>query len=345
MVRKKTEAKTPRPSQSHHPAAPLLSAVEPVEIQPEPTNQGSGNHLFVWLLVILAVGFLFKDKLGCKPFNVSIPVQMVKEVHVDSIKGGPYNITSICSIGKDRVAFSDEVHNKVVVLGLNGVFESAFGKKSTARGEIHHVSGICSDGDGNIYVLDTETADVFGFNVNGKKFLQVDSNVTGYFYGPRGLCYAKGNFAIADTGSCRIVTMDPSGKTVKKWGQRGKGPTQLISPTAVLVDAQGRYITLDCENKRIKIQDEKGSNIKIIVFKDLPIAMALDGANHLFVSFSNGQFIKEYTADSGRYMGDLVVKNPVKDGSYKNVSSLCVVDGNKIVAADSNGFRVYQLAQ
>jgi hypothetical protein len=272
-----------------------------------------------------------------------LPVNLVKEIPFNTLKGGPYNIRCICSLGKDRVAITDEIHTKVLVLGLDGELQKVFGEKGKARNLLHHIIGICSDPDENIYVLDHELADIFGFHSNGKLFLQVDSRVTGYYYGPCGVCYSNGNFAIADTGSCRFVIVDPSGKSIYKSQSRGNSRDQFNSPNAVVADSKGRYFISDYGNNRIKIQGENGTVQKIIQLQDKPVAIALDESNHLFVAFANTRFVQEYGTDSGKYIGELKVGNSSADGAYRYVTSLCVVDRNKLVTADSNTLRVYQL--
>jgi hypothetical protein len=320
--------------------------VETAPVQPAAASSGSGLTLIVWLIAILVVGGLFfKDKIGCTPAKKTVPVSLLSELSASSLRGGPFNFTSISALGNDRVAVADENHTKVLVLGLNGDLKKVFGEKGKERNQLHHIIGICSDPDENIYVVDHELADVFGFHPNGKPFLQVDSRTIGYYYGPRGVCYLKGNFAIADTGSARIVIVDPSGKAIYKSQSRGSKPDQFVTPNAVLADAKGRLFISDFDNKRITIQDENGKVEKLIQLQDKPVAIALDESNHLFVSFANAIFIQEYRADSGSYLGDLTVTNPSTNGSYRNVSSLCVVDGNKLVATDYNNLWVYQLTK
>jgi hypothetical protein len=344
MARKKSTSKTSQPRQGSQRNVSPLPVVETAPIQSAVASSNSGLTLIVWLVAILVVGgVFFKDKISCTPAKKYVPVSLLSELSASSLRGGPFNFTSICALGKDRVAIADENHTKVLVLGLNGDLKKVFGEKGKERNQLHHIIGICSDPDENIYVLDHELADIFGFHSNGKLFLQVDSRVTGYYYGPRGVCYIKGNFAIADTGSARVVIVDPSGKAIYKSQSRGSKSDQFVTPNAVLVDAKGRCFISDSDNKRIKIQDEKGNVQKIIQLQDRPVAIALDESNHLFVSFANALFVQEYRADSGSYIGDLTVTNPSKNGSYRNVSALCVVDGNKLVAADSNNMWVYQL--
>jgi len=343
MVSKKKTSKSPRRTPVRRANQSVVPVLEPMPIQETPAPSGSNMTVFAWVLAILVVGgFFLKDKTGCKPALKAFPVKFVNKVEVSELKGGPYSASFLCAAGKDRVAVSDEAHTRVLVVGLDGKLLNAFGHAGKERSELHHVTGISSDSDGNLYVLDHETADIFGFHQDGKKFMQVDSRLTGYYYGPRGLCYMKGDFAIADTGSCRIVVVDSTGKTVLKWGERGNKPDQLSAPNAVWVDAKGRFIVSDGDNKRVKIFDAKGKLLNTIEVPEKPAAIASDGKNHLFVSFGNELFVKVYSLDSGRYEGDLSVTNLAKDDNYRNISAMCVVDGDKLVTSDVNTLRVYQ---
>lgn len=314
-----------------------------VETQTPPQSSGSGMTLLIWLLAVLVVAaFLVKGHGGCRPAEKDFAVNFVREIAPQDWKGAPYSVTTLADLGKDRFAFTDESHTQVVVAELDGKWEGTVGRKGTAREDFRHVTGLCSDSEGNLYVLDHDTADVYGFNRAGRLFLHVDSRPTGFFYGPRGLAYLKGNFGIADTGSCRVVLMDPAGKTVQKWGTRGEALEQFRSPNGIAVDAAGRILVTDFDTKRLKIQDAQGKNLKVVNLPERPITVNTDGTR-AFVAFGGAHAVQVYGTETGKYLGDLKPQTPPQDGGYRNVNALCVVDGKKLVTSDGNKIWVYQI--
>jgi DNA-binding beta-propeller fold protein YncE len=308
-------------------------------------TSGSGLNKWVWVIaIVLVFGFLMKDKLGFVSGNRSLPVHLVKEYRGNDLKGGPYHLTKMCSVLKDLVAMVDDNQTKILVMGLDGDVKTVFGKKGTNRSELTHISGICSDPDGNLYVLDHENSNVYGYHMDGHSFLRVDSSPTGYFYGPQSVAYAKGNFAIADTGSCRLVVINPAGKTVTQWSGRGEKPEQFCSPDGVAMDVAGHYVVSDADNKRIKVIDEKGAILKIIKLDERANAICCDGKNHVFVALTNSRFIQVFNTKTGNSLGYLKVENPTPD-YYLNVVALSVVNDDKLVACDNSNIWVYQLSK
>jgi hypothetical protein len=343
MARKSTGSKVVRRKKSNLPEINTVVEMGSSVSTPPPAKYMGLTWLVGLIAIFLIGGFLLRDKVGCQMAQRNLTVDLVKEIPMDALDGESYQITAICALGDDRVAFTDAQKTKIGILGLDGSVKAVFGKRGRSKGDLRHLSGISSDGDGNLFVLDHETADIFGFRSDGSKFIQVDSSGTGYFYGPRGLCYLKGNFAVADTGSCRVVIMDPVGQTVVKWGKRGTKQDEFGAPNGVAALSKGGLVVSDYENKRLSIWDEKGGFKTMVNLSERPVAIAVDAKDRVFVALDNNTFVRVYRTDNGRYLGELKTSNTQLDASYRNVSALCVVGGDKLVAANTNRMWVYKL--
>jgi catechol 2,3-dioxygenase-like lactoylglutathione lyase family enzyme len=341
-------AKKPTPKKSSRRVSRVkrepLPTLDAPSTQTECCSSSCHHTLWIWALAIVVVlGLVFKSKLSCGFGQNPIKVKALGMVATETLEGGPYSASYLCGLGKGLYAVSDEGRAKILVMDLGGKLQNVFGAKGTKRSQLQHNVGMTTDKEGNVFVLDHELADVFGFKQDGTKFLQVDSRATGFFYGPRGVAYLNGNFAIADTGSCRIVVMDPAGQTVAKWGDRGSKPDQLVSPNAIVVNADGNLVVSDQDNKRLKVYDPKGKVLKVKNLDRKPASIATDAKNRLFVSYGDEAFVDVFDAKSLRSLGKLVVENPDQEPEYRKITALSVLDGDKLIAGGNTRIWVYQL--
>jgi len=233
--------------------------------------------------------------------------------------------------GADWISISDQGNKRVLIFDRQGKFLREITEKQAGKPEFKEISRMTSDPSGNIYVIDTWNGLIRGFDRMGRSVVSVDLNNKG-FYGPRGVAWDNGNFAVADTGSHRLVRVSGNGSVLNAWGQRGSGKAQFDNPSAVVVDAQENFYVVDSDNNRVECLDPKGGYLREYKIQEVPYSVALDEKQGLvYVSSLNGKFIKVFKRD-GHYIGDLKDVSH-KDQGIENIVAMRVLENGDVIAA------------
>ena len=185
-----------------------------------------------------------------------------------------------------------------------------FGTEGVDDGEFRSPTGIALDGEGNVYVADTDNHCIQKFDNNGV-FLarwggEADSE-EGAFYYPRGLATATtGEVYVADSGNNRVQKFDPDGNLLAAWGQfgfawRGAEAGKFDVPWGVATDQQGNLYVSDTSNARIqKFQSDGAPMMKW--GKDgsfdgaffYPRGLAVDFAGHIYIADEGNHRVQKF---------------------------------------------------
>jgi len=135
--------------------------------------------------------------------------------------------------------------------------------------------GATIDGEGNLWVTDSQTQDgkgsqVFKFSPEGKVLMTlgkagVASAAPGLFDEPTDVLVAPNRDIFVTeghsggtVGNDRVSRFSKDGKFIKSWGKKGSGPDELDSPHTIAMDSRGRLFVGDRGNNRIQIFDQEG---------------------------------------------------------------------------------------
>ena len=185
-----------------------------------------------------------------------------------------------------------------------------FGTEGVDDGEFRSPTGIALDGEGNVYVADTDNHCIQKFDNNGV-FLarwggEADSE-EGAFYYPRGLATAlTGEVYVADSGNNRIQKFDPDGNLLAAWGQfgfawRGAEAGKFDVPWGVATDQQGNLYVSDTSNARIQKFQSDGTPL-MKWGKDgsfdgaffYPRGLAVDFAGHIYIADEGNHRVQKF---------------------------------------------------
>ncbi len=116
-------------------------------------------------------------------------------------------------------------------------------------------NGVAVDGDGNIYVADTNYNRIRKFSSGG--FFQAQwgslGSGEGEFDYPHGVAVdGYGNIYVADTNNHRIQKFSAGGVFQAQWGSEGSGEGEFAYPLGVAVDGYGNSYVVDTNNYRIQ---------------------------------------------------------------------------------------------
>jgi sugar lactone lactonase YvrE len=176
-----------------------------------------------------------------------------------NIKWG--EIPGVAVDAKDNVwVFSRETPN-LQVYTSDGTFLKTWPGLEHKRA--HHVK---VDSEGNIWLSDVGLHVVRKFTPDGKLLLTLGTpNVPGedatHMNQPTDMAISpRGDVFVSDGyGNNRVLHFDKSGRLLKAWGKKGRGPGEFNLPHAITLDAKGRLYVADRSNARIQVFDQSGT--------------------------------------------------------------------------------------
>lgn len=161
---------------------------------------------------------------------------------------------------RDDVVYATDEY-QVFEFSTAGKLIRQFGMPGRAPGKFERPNGIDLSPDGKtLYVADSNNNRVQALNLDGKPLWTTGSRISDLtkesdnpFALPRGLTVLNdGTIVVVDTFAQALVTLDPQGKVLGSYGERGAEPGQFNFPNSV--DSLGKKLVVgDKENNRVVI--------------------------------------------------------------------------------------------
>ena len=130
------------------------------------------------------------------------------------------------------------------------------------------------DADGAVWATDPDAHVVYKFDADGKVALTLGTKGTAgdnasrtSFNRPNSVAFgANGDVFVSDGyNNSRIVQLTKAGAFVRIIaGKKGSAPGELSTPHGVAIDAQGRILVNDADNKRVSIFGKDGTFVKVV---------------------------------------------------------------------------------
>ena len=163
---------------------------------------------------------------------------------------------------QDGWAVADAENNAIRLVQQNSV------KTLPVSQKLDHPTGLASDGDGNLYISDTFSGNIYKYTSAGD-FSTVASNLTE----PTGLCWKDGVLYIAETGANRIVKLE-NGKVSTVAGSGNADLTNgsaaraaFDSPQGIAVADDGTIYVADTCNSAIR--QIKNGTVSTLYVRDI----------------------------------------------------------------------------
>jgi len=203
------------------------------------------------------------------------------------------------------VTFDKKGHLLVLTRGAQPFFE--FDEKGAfirafGDGLFTRAHGVRLDGDGNIWATDVGAHVVYKLDQQGHVLLTLGTKGEAGEWNeaagsrklnqPNDVALARnGDLFIVQghtpgpRGDARVLKFDKTGKFIKSWGGKGKGPGQFEVAHGIAIDAQGLLWVTDRENQRIQIFDGDGTFVREIKYAGLPCSLDI---GRQFIYMVNG---------------------------------------------------------
>lgn len=175
-----------------------------------------------------------------------------------------------------------------LVADINGEPLRTFGSRGKGKGQFENPTGIALDARGRVLVADAALRRIQVFSPKGKL---VDTYEDPAWVEPYGLAVdaASGKIFLSDRGAHHIFVLDPRGRPLAAWGERGSGPNQLDKPHGLTVHGGFLYVA-DTGNQRIVKSDLEGRFVAAVgcvgnevgAFEE-PVGVMVDSDHHLYV--------------------------------------------------------------
>jgi sugar lactone lactonase YvrE len=178
-----------------------------------------------------------------------------------------------------------------------GTFVRSFGDPMT------RAHGLRIDRDGNLWATDVGAHTVMKFNMKGELLLTIgvkgQAGAWDEAAGERKLnqpndiaIAANGDVFVVQghtpglaKGDARVLKFDKTGRFIRSWGGKGKGPGQFDVAHGIAIDAKGLLWVMDRENQRIQVFDPDGTFVREMKYAGLPCSVAI---GREFVYMVNG---------------------------------------------------------
>jgi sugar lactone lactonase YvrE len=210
------------------------------------------------------------------------------------------------------VAFDARGHLFVLARGGTSFFEfDPAGKYVRSFGEpMVRAHGLRIDREGNLWATDVGAHTVMKFSPKGDLLLTLgvlkQAGVWDEAAGERKLNQpndiaigANGDVFIVQghtpgltRGDARVLKFDRTGKFLKSWGGKGKGPGQFDVAHGIAIDAKGLLWVMDRENQRIQVFDSEGTFVREMKYAGLPCSVDIGREYVYMVNGFAGQVLR-----------------------------------------------------
>lgn len=223
----------------------------------------------------------------------------------------------------------------LIPLGVNAADEHIV--PSTYE-DVGITTGIASDSDGNMYVVDNMNSKIMVFSPAGALISSIgrSGGADGDFADIIHEIAIDNNDYLYISGECHVYKFSPTGAFISRWGECGAEEGNFGSARGIHYDAsQNRILVSDTSNHRVQVFTKKG--IFVDSFGsfgtgegqfDEPFGLTTDALGNIFVVDSNNHRVQKFDKDfnfidtfgaAGASNGDFLFPKDIKIASNGNL--------------------------
>lgn len=242
------------------------------------------KHLSRCIVSCIPFLFLFATSAAATATDAIVftPVVGFPQVPAEITLGG---CSAVAVDDRGEIYLFHRGKSPIIRFDASGKFVRAWGDDLISKPH-----GIRVDEDRNVWVTCTGHHVVLKYSPEGKLLLALGSadkpgsgldqfdRPTDIAFGPHGEVYVSDGY-----GNSRVMEFDRRGVFVKTWGKRGNGPGEFDLPHSIRIDAKGRVLVGDRENKRIQLFDGDGKLLDIWTGVS-PYGLEIDRDGTIFIA-------------------------------------------------------------
>lgn len=221
--------------------------------------------------------------------------------------------------------------------------------RSLGAGLFNHPHGLRIDAEDNLWTTDDGSHVVLKLDHDGRPLLVLGrrgsaAEADWLFNQPTDVAFGKdGAIYVSDGyGNSRVVKLDKTGRFLKAWGTHGTKPGEFDLPHSIAVDASGRVLVGDRENRRIQVFDADGGFLKEWTGIGYPYGLFVTSDQHVWMADGGYDRIVELDPQ-GKILGALGEPGHAP-GQFAWAHFLAVGPDKKLYVADVLNWRVQVFA-
>ncbi|HEX7193081.1 MAG TPA: 6-bladed beta-propeller [Thermoanaerobaculia bacterium] len=160
---------------------------------------------------------------------------------------------------KGMVAVVEGNHTSIRLFSYRGEYKGDVPLKGI--GEKPVIGAVAYDSDGNLYVGENRSAQIFVYTAEGRLKEQFGSRGRddGQFQSITGIAVdAEGTIYVSDAQALAVQLFDSQGNFIRGWGKHEMGGANFSLPSGIAVDSKHRVIVSDELRHQVKVFDDKG---------------------------------------------------------------------------------------
>ncbi|KAG9337774.1 hypothetical protein JZ751_028273 [Albula glossodonta] len=109
---------------------------------------------------------------------------------------------------------------------------------------------------------------------------------------------SSGAVAVTHDSDRRVAVFSPQGRRLHKFGQRGRGPSEILHPLGVAVAPSGHVVVADGGDSAVKVFTSRGRSV--VTVRDsfqMPWGVEVDGCGHILVTDAQAGTLSEVVVD------------------------------------------------
>ncbi len=233
-------------------------------------------------------------------------------------------------------------------------YAESFGSLGSENGQLKAPGDVAVDGQGNLWVLDTNNNRIEKFNSKGQYLAKFGSTGSGngQFKRPAAIAIAPNDdLLVADAGNTRIERFNPAGEYVSQFGSKGSANGQFggtilgTGPEGLAIDGAGSIWVADTVNGRIEKFNSKGEFLKAVGSKGTgsgqltqPMGIAFDAGGNLWTAEYGNNRLTVFNG-AGEYLGQ-VGSAGSGDGQFNHPDAIEIDSHGNVWVSDQDNSRV-----
>jgi DNA-binding beta-propeller fold protein YncE len=268
---------------------------------------------------------------------------------------GGFNAPTDVAVAPDgSIYVTDQRNWRIEKFSANGTFLLAWGNRGGGNYGFDYARGIAVDPtDGDVLVADTDNAKLKRYTSNGTHVWTAGGSdsaigrIKAYSLdvGPDGTIYFANEATPPD-----IVTLDPNGNLIRRWGTSGSGAGQFLFPRGIAVDADGTLWISDSRRSTGIVQHFTATGTYLGGFGAHGTAAnqinqagdVVVDANYVYVADTNANRVKIFTK-SGTYVGS-TPGGGTAPGRMLQPIGMEMTPAGRIYVAEQGGERIQEFS-